>query len=255
MATWGMSGSLADSRGSRRDHCGRCQGEESLTDFSRTERTVRDYSVQSGHPVGRWPAILDCFALAGHAPFFYGLEGWGFESLRARHRSRRSRALFSAMSEALDDCLGGLLAIESGHADMAPRAAVNLGPARSLPTWDMSCLKLGRSCDARACPLCSQWSGKPWATTVTRSQGLPRITWADAGRSSHSRSRHAAITRYVLDVLSRTKPLACTRIVMVILRWHPRGAWRYWQAVDGAMLALLVLAPAVGHRPGVRLGI
>jgi hypothetical protein len=31
----------------------RHQGQESLTDFSRTDRTVPDYSVSVGHPVGR----------------------------------------------------------------------------------------------------------------------------------------------------------------------------------------------------------
>jgi len=50
--------------------------------------------------------------------------------------------------------------------------------------------------------------------------------------------------------------LACAHIVIVILRWHPR-AWKYWQAEDGAIVALLVLvlAPVCGPRAGVRLGI
>ncbi len=31
----------------------RHQGQESLTDFSRTDRMVPDYGVSAGHPVGR----------------------------------------------------------------------------------------------------------------------------------------------------------------------------------------------------------
>jgi hypothetical protein len=36
-------------QGSRHHRCGRCQGQESLTAFSRTDRTVPDYNVYAGH--------------------------------------------------------------------------------------------------------------------------------------------------------------------------------------------------------------
>jgi len=37
--------------------------QQSLTAFSRTDRTVSDYGVYSGHPAGPWPADTDSDAL------------------------------------------------------------------------------------------------------------------------------------------------------------------------------------------------
>jgi len=66
---------------------GRCQGQGSLTVSSRTDRTVPDHDTYAGHG----PADTDSGALAGRFPLIYGSEGWGFESLRARHRNRRQQ--------------------------------------------------------------------------------------------------------------------------------------------------------------------
>lgn len=43
----------ADGRGSRQHRGGRRQGQESLTAFSRTDRTAQDYGIHAGHPAGR----------------------------------------------------------------------------------------------------------------------------------------------------------------------------------------------------------
>jgi hypothetical protein len=39
--------------------------QESLTAFSRTDRTVPDYGISTGNLLGRWPAGKDSAALAG----------------------------------------------------------------------------------------------------------------------------------------------------------------------------------------------
>ena len=52
VATWDTPRLKTEGRGSRRHRCGRCQGWESLTVFSRTDRTVPDYGVSAGHPAG-----------------------------------------------------------------------------------------------------------------------------------------------------------------------------------------------------------